>query len=218
MDLTDGQAWAESFKRFFDSFRGYFKRSETRQSAQDYIRGLLSEIPRKTCWQIAEVMGEAHPDGMQRMLYGAGMDEAGLGRQLRAEIMVEVGYEPGIGVIDESGMVKKGQSSVGVKRQYCGHVGKVENCQVGVFLGYVTPRGHALLDRELYLPQDWCEDAERRTKAKVPEMVTFQTKPELALRMLQRAWGEGIPMQWVVGDSGYGNSPTLRTAIANAER
>jgi SRSO17 transposase len=121
-------------------------------------------------------------------------------------------------VIDESGFVKKGLCSAGVKRQYCGRVGKIENCQVGVYLGYIAPQGHALLDRELYVPQDWCEDATRRAKAKIPDKVTFQTKPQLALTMLQRAWAEGIPLQWVVGDSAYGNASLLREAIAAAGR
>jgi len=114
--------------------------------------------------------------------------------------------------------VKKGMCSAGVKRQYCGRVGKIENCQVGVYLGYIAPHGHALLDRELYLPEDWCEDEVRRAKAKIPARVTFQTKPQLALQMLARAWGEGIPLQWVVGDSAYGNASTLREAIAAAGR
>jgi SRSO17 transposase len=121
-------------------------------------------------------------------------------------------------VIDESGFVKKGQCSAGVKRQYCGRVGKIENCQVGVYLGYIAPHGHALLDRELYLPEDWCADAERRTKAKIPDSVTFQTKPQLAWQMLERAWADGVPLQWVVGDSAYGNAATLREAIAAAGR
>jgi SRSO17 transposase len=97
-------------------------------------------------------------------------------------------------------------------------VGKIENCQVGVYLGYIAPQGHALIDRALYLPQDWCDDAVRRAKAKIPDMVTFATKPQLAQRLLERAWVEGVPMQWVVGDSTYGNAPTLREAIATTGR
>ncbi len=139
-------------------------------------------------------------------------------KQLRAVVGAQLGYAPGIGVIDESGFVKKGLCSAGVKRQYCGRVGKIENCQVGVYLGYIASQGHALLDRELYVPQDWCEDMSRRAKAKIPDSVRFQTKPELALQMLQRAWAEGVPLQWVVGDSTYGNASALREAIAAAGR
>jgi SRSO17 transposase len=163
-------------------------------------------------------MGEAHPDGMEYLLYGADWEENALCQQLRVVVTDEMGYEPGIGVVDESGFVKKGKCSAGVKRQYCGRVGKIENCQVGVYLGYIAPGGHALIDRELYLPKDWCADPVRRAKAKIPEMVTFATKPELALRMLERAWAEGLPMHWVVGDSTYGHAPTFREAIAATGR
>jgi SRSO17 transposase len=155
---------------------------------------------------------------MQRLLYGADWDENGICQALRAQSGRQLGWEPGIGVIDESGFVKKGECSAGVARQYCGRVGKVENCQVGVYLGYVAPQGHALLDRELYLPKEWCTDPVRREKAKIPASVSFATKPQLALQMLERAWAEGLPIAWVVGDSTYGNSPDLRTAIAKAGR
>ncbi len=218
MDLTDGKTWEEAFKRFFRPFERFFKRAESRANAQQYMRGLLAEVQRKNCWQLAEVVGEAHPDGMQRLLYGADWDEDGLCQALRAQSIGQLGQEPGIGVIDESGFVKKGECSAGVARHYCGRVGKVENCQVGVSLGYVAPQGHALLDRELYLPKEWCNDPVRRERAKIPESVSFATKPQLALRMLERAWAEGLPGQWVVGDSSYGNSPDLRTAIAKAGR
>jgi SRSO17 transposase len=167
---------------------------------------------------MAEAMGETHPDGLQRLLSCRVWDAEAVCQQLRQQLAERMGYERGIGVIDERGFVKKGQCSAGVKRQDCGRVGKIENCQVGVYLGYIAPRGHALLDRELYLPHDWCADAERRTKAKIPDGLTFQTKPQLALQMLRRAWAEGSPWQWVVGDSAYGNTATLREAIAAAGR
>ncbi len=108
---------------------------------------------RKNCWQIAEVMGFDDPQAMQRLLYEAQWDDSAVRRKLREVTVTELGYQPGVGVIDESGFVKKGEQSVGVQRQWCGRLGKVENCQVAVFLGYVTPFGSALLDSELYLPQ-----------------------------------------------------------------
>lgn len=218
MNLTDGDAWQTSFTAFMAPFGRFFKRAESRESAAYYVRGLLADVKRKNCWQLAEKMGEAHPDGLQHLLYGADWDADAVCKQLRAMVAAQMGYMPGIGVIDESGFVKKGQCSAGVKRQYCGRVGKIENCQVGVYLGYIAPQGHALLDRELYLPQDWCEDSDRRAKAKIPETISFQTKPQLALQMLRRAWAEGLPLQWVVGDSAYGNASTLREAIAAAGR
>lgn len=218
MDLMVEQDWQTSFATFMANFGRFFKRAESRNSAVHYVRGLLADVKRKNCWQLAEMMGEAHPDGLQHLLYGADWDADAVCQLLRAVVAAQLGYTPGIGVIDESGFVKKGLCSAGVKRQYCGRVGKIENCQVGVYLGYIAPQGHTLLDRELYVPQDWCEDTVRRAKAKIPESVTFQTKPQLALAMLQRAWAEGIPLQWVVGDSAYGNASTLRQAIAAAGR
>lgn len=218
MDLMVEQDWQMSFATFMANFGRFFKRAESRNSAAHYVRGLLADVKRKSCWQLAEMMGEAHPDRLQHLLYGADWHADAVCQLLRAVVAAQLGYRPGIGVIDESGFVKKGLCSAGVKRQYCGRVGKIENCQVGVYLGYIAPQGHALLDRELYVPQDWCEDTARRAKAKIPDSVTFQTKPQLALAMLQRAWAEGIPLQWVVGDSAYGNASTLRQAIAAAGR
>jgi SRSO17 transposase len=218
MDVENSQAWQEAFATFMGPFGRFFKRREGRENAARYIRGLLADVKRKTCWQLAEVMGDAHPDGLQHLLYGGEWDADAVCQQLRKTVIEQMRYEPGIGVIDESGFVKKGQCSAGVKRQYCGRVGKIENCQVGVYLGYIAPHGHALLDRELYLPEDWCADAERRAKAKIPDSLTFKTKPQLALQMLERAWTDGVPLQWVVGDSAYGNAATLREAIAAAGR
>jgi SRSO17 transposase len=116
--------------------------------------------------------------------------------QVRQRVIEQVGYEPGIGVIDESGFIKKGNQSAGVGRQDCGRVGKVENCQVGVFLSYATPLGAAFLDRALYVPQQWLADRERCRAAKIPDEVVFQTKPQIAQMRLEQAWREGIPMQW----------------------
>ena len=131
-----------------------------------------------------------------------------------AALLVErFGDEAGIGVVDETGFLKKGSKSVGVKRQYTGTAGKVENSQVGVFLTYFAPGGRTFLDRRLYLPQEWCEDEGRRREAQVPEEVSFKTKPELAVEMLEHAWAQGGPMAWVTGDEVYGNAPKLRDAV-----
>ena len=108
------------------------------------------------------------------------------------------------------GFPKRGSHSAGVQKQYCGVSGRVENCQVGVFLSYVTALGHALIDRELYLPEDWCHDLPRRQAAHIPETVTFRTKPELAKLMVQRAQAAGLPIRWVVADTVYGHCPDLR--------
>jgi SRSO17 transposase len=206
-------AWSSAFDEFWADFGKCFQREAVRQVAQKYVRGLLAEVARKNCWQLAEVMKETDPQAMQRLLYHAQWDADLVCKVLRAKVIGHLGYAPGVGVIDESGFAKRGDKSVGVGRQYCGRLGKVENCQIGVFLGYVAPLGYAFLDRELYLPKDWCEDDERRAEAKVPATVTFATKPELAQKMLARAWAENTPLQWVVADCTYGNSPDLRNFI-----
>lgn len=213
MQLAHASAIVASFDDFHAHFATCFQRSETRRRVRAYLRGLLATVKRKNCWQLAEVMGERDPQGLQRLLYEALWEADAVCGRLRGVIRQRIGYAPGIGVLDESGVVKKGTRSVGVKRQYCGRVGKVENCQVGVFLGYVAPEAHALLDRELYLPREWCADEERRRAARVPEWVTFHTKPQLAQTMLVRAWAEGIEMQWVSADTTYGNSADLRNFV-----
>jgi SRSO17 transposase len=218
MDLENPAAWTNAFETFFASFAQFFQRSETRASVQLYLRGLLGNASRKNCWQLAESVGLPDPHQLQRVLNEAKWDADAVCQQLRAIVHETLGYEPGIGVIDESGVVKKGQKSAGVGRQYCGHVGKVENCQVGVYLGYVTPHGAAFLDRRLYVPAKWFDDQDRCQAAHIPDTVMFQTKPQLAQAMLAQAWAEGLPLQWVTGDTLYGNSPTLRDFIEQANR
>lgn len=218
MDFENPDAWSSAFEAFFEPFASLFQRSETRESIRQYMRGLLADVKRKNTWQISEKLGLSTAHGLQRVLNEAQWDYAEALFQLRQGISERLGYDPGIGVLDESGFVKWGDKSAGVGHQYCGRLGKVENCQIGVFLGYVTPTSAAFLDCQLYLPQAWCEDRERCRAAKIPEAVVFQTKPQIAQTMLERAWSEGIAMQWVVGDTLYGNSPGLRHAIHRHER
>src|SRR3970040_142387 len=218
MDLENGFTWSSLFDEYFATVGPFLKRSESRESAQQYLRGLLAEVKRKNSWQMAEAVGLSDPRALQRLLNEARWDADAVCGQLRQRVIERLGYEPGIGVLDEMGFVKKGDKSAGVGRQYCGRVGKVENCQVGVFLSYATPLGAAFLDRQLYLPQTWCDDRARCQAAKIPDEVTFRTKPQLAQAMLEKAWAENIPMQWVVADSLYGNSPQLRNAIYRAGR
>lgn len=218
MDLENPDAWSTSLETFFGYFAQFFQRSETRENAQRYMRGLLADVKRKNSWQLAEAMGLDDPHPLQRVLNEALWSTDDVLHQLRQITIQQLGYEPGIGVIDESGFVKWGDQSAGVARQYCGRLGKVENCQVGVFLGYVAPTGAAFLDGQLYLPQGWCDDRERCRQAKIPDTVAFQTKPQIAQAMMERAWDEAIPMQWVTADTLYGNSPGLREAIHRANR
>lgn len=218
MNVENPSDWVASLREFFEPFAAIFERSETRENVQCYLRGLLADVQRKNVWQMAEVMGLSDPHPLQRVLNEAKWDASKLRQDLRQVIAETMGYEPGIGVIDESGFVKWGQKSAGVSRQYCGRLGKIENCQVGVYLGYVTARSAAFLDCQLYLPQNWCDDRERCRAAKIPDEVSFRTKPQIAQAMLEQAWDEGLPMKWVVGDSLYGNSPQLRNAIHQQER
>ena len=173
--------------------------------------GILSDTARKNGWQLAEHAGEARPDGMQRLLSRAVWDTDGVRDDVRSYVLEQLGQESAVLVIDESGFPKRGNKSAGVALQYCGTSGQVENCQVGVFLAYVTPRGHSLIDRELYLPLDWCQDRERCRAAHIPESVRFQTKPELAIQMLKRIEEVGCPIAWVVADTVYGGNLDLRT-------
>jgi SRSO17 transposase len=171
----------------------------------------LSETERKNGWQLAEHAGESRPDGMQRLLSQAVWDTEGVRDDLRKYVLEQLGNESAILAIDETSFPKRGQKSAGVGLQYCGTTGQVQNCQVGVFLSYVTAKGHTLIDRELYLPLDWCEDRQRCRAAGVPESMRFQTKPELAVQMIERLCQAQIALSWVVADTVYGGNLDLRT-------
>jgi SRSO17 transposase len=213
--LTDLEA---DFTAFHARFAGVFARSEPREECGKYLRGLMADIARKNCWQVAERMGEQRPDAIQRLLFGARWEADKARDILQGFVCEEFGEAEGIAVVDETGFEKCGRESVGVKRQYTGTAGKVTNCQVGVFLSYVTSKGHVFLDRRLYLPEEWCEDQARRTKAYVPKDVKFRTKPQLALEMLASAWDQGVPMRWVVGDEVYGDAGYFRKGISDRKR
>jgi SRSO17 transposase len=188
----------------------YFARSQSRDRVLAYLRGLLSEAERKNSWQVAEVCGEPTPYGFQYLLSRAEWDADAVCDELRIYSMQHLGDPHGVLVLDETGFLKKGQHSAGVARQYSGTAGKVENCQIGVFLGYASPLGQVLLDRELYLPQEWTDDGERCRQAGIPKDRGFVTKPQLAQQMLARAFAAGVPAAWVTGDSVYGANRPLR--------
>jgi len=158
-------------------------------------------------------MGESNPDGVQRLLNAADWDADSVRDDLRSYIVQELGREDGVLIVDETGFLKKGDKSVGVKRQYSGTAGRIENSQIGVFLCYASDKGAAFIDRSLYLPKDWVQDKERCQEAGVPESVSFATKPELACHMLVRALDAGVPCGWVTGDEVYGRDRSLRFAL-----
>ncbi len=202
--------WAEGLDAVHARVAPRFARAEPRRRALAYLRGLLSPVERKNGWQLAEQAGEATPDGMQHLLARADWDADQVRDDLRAYVVEHLGDEGAVMVVDETGFLKKGTKSVGVQRQYSGTAGRIENCQIGVFLAYASPRGRTFLDRELYLPKEWAADRERREEAAVPATVEFRTKPQLARAMLERALDASVPAAWVTGDEIYGGDWRLR--------
>jgi SRSO17 transposase len=188
----------------------YFERAEPRQRAMAYVRGLLSPAERKNSWQLAEVSGDTTPYAFQHLLRRALWDPEAVRDELRRYVLQHLRDSEAVLVLDETGFLKKGRHSAGVARQYSGTAGRIENCQIGVFLGYASQLGHTLLDRELYLPQEWTDDRHRCRQAGIPEDRPFATKPQLARHMLQRVLTTGVPAKWVTGDSVYGDDRRLR--------
>lgn len=204
------EEWAGELRTISNRIGKRFERAEPRQRVMAHLKGLMSDVHRKNGWQLAEQASEVTPDGMQRLLSTAVWDVEGVRDDLRNYVRHTLGNADGVLVVDESGFLKKGTHSVGVKRQYSGTAGRVENCQIGVFLGYASAKGQALIDRALYLPQEWIDDGDRRREGNVPADVTFATKPELGRQMLERAFAAGVSAQWVTGDSVYGGDRRLR--------
>ena len=209
-EIEEVRAWAAGLEALHARIAPRFARAEPRRRVLAYLRGLVGNVGRKNGWQLAEHAGEGTPDGMQRLLATADWDPDLVRDDLRGYVVEELGDPGGVLVVDETGFLKKGTTSVGVQRQYSGTAGKVDNCQLGVFLAYASPRGRAFIDRELYLPKAWTEDQARCRAARVPDQVGFQTKPQLARVMLGRALDAGVPASWVTADEVYGQDPALR--------
>lgn len=205
--------WRAELERLKDRIGSAFKRAEQRETAGGFVDGLLSGAERKTGWMLAEQAGLAKPYRVQSLL-GRSSWSADRLRDLMRDYAVEaLGDAGGVLVIDETGFLKKGRHSVGVGRQYSGTAGRIENCQIGVFAAYASRWGHALIDRQLYLPRDWAEDPERRAKASVPEAVGFATKPAMAREMVTRVLDTGLPCAWVLADALYGSDYQLRRML-----
>jgi SRSO17 transposase len=195
-----------------------FARADARWRAQRYLRGLLSPLERKNGWQLAEAAGDPTPYATQHLLGRADWDADAVRDDLRAYVVEHLGDAGAVLVVDETGFVKKGTHSAGVAKQYTGTVGKLEQCQVGVFLAYASPLGVAFLDRALYLPKEWTADRARRREASIPEAVRFATKPQLAQALLERAREAGVPAAWVTADSVYGDDRRLRMWLEAREQ
>jgi SRSO17 transposase len=211
------EGWRAGLDALHARIAARFRRPEVRARARRYLAGLVERVERKNGWQLAEQLGERHPRGVQRLLDAARWDADGVRDDLRAYVVEHLGDGQAVLVVDETGFLKKGTKSAGVQRQYSGTAGRTENCQVGVFLAYASPKGRAFLDRALYLPKGWAGDPARRAEAGVPETVRFATKGALARTMLRRAFAAGVPAAWVVGDTIYGTDPGLRPWL-EAER
>ena len=179
-------------------------------NAKKYMKGLLSEAERKNGWQIAEILGESTPYTLQQFIYRGTYSSNSLRDELRGYVSENLGEEDGVLVADDTGFIKQGEKSCGVQRQYTGTLGKICNCQLGVFLTYASSKGHTPLDRRLYIPEGWMEDKERRLEAGVPKELEFATKPELALEMIREATAAGVPYRWVTGDCAYGDYDKMR--------
>jgi SRSO17 transposase len=216
--VAEVENWAAGLEQLHARIAPRFARSEQRGRALTYLKGLLSPLQRKNGWQLAEVAGERTPDGVQRLLNTALWDADAVRDDLREYVVEQLGDAQAVLVIDETGFLKKGVKSVGVKRQYSGTAGRIENCQIGVFLAYASANGQTLLDRELYLPQEWAADMQRRREAGVPAQVEFATKPQLAKTMLARALEADVPRRWVTADEVYGSDRRLRRWLEEQEQ
>ena len=195
-----------------------FVRSEPRRQTGLYLEGLLSAVERKNGWQLAEHLGDARPWRTQRVLSHVQWDEEAARELCRAYVVEALADREAVLIVDETGFLKKGTKSAGVARQYSGTAGRIENCQIGVFLAYASGNGHALIDRELYLPKAWAEDPARRAAAGIPQQGAFATTPELARRMIARAITADVPFAWVLGDEVYGSDRRLRLDLEQQER
>ena len=211
--VAEVREWADGLEEIGGLIGLRFARSEPRENAVDYLRGLLSGAERKNSWTLSEQAGQAVPDRMQRLLSTTDWDPDLVRDDLRSYVVKYLGASDGVLIVDETGFLKKGNRSAGVARQYSGTAGRIENSQIGVFLTYSTTAGRTFLDRELYLPKVWTDDRERCDTAGIPADRGFTTKPELAMDMLARALDAGVPARWVTGDAVYGQYYKLRQAL-----
>jgi SRSO17 transposase len=217
-EVAQIKSWSDGITIVAERIGVRFSRSEAREQAVKYIEALLSTIERKNGWQIAEEAGEKTPYGMQHLLGRAQWSADELRDDLQQYVQDYLAQDDGVMIVDETGFLKKGSKSAGVQRQYSGTAGRIENCQIGVFLAYASSKGRTFIDRELYLPKEWAKDADRRLEADIPKEVKFATKGELARRMLERAFDAGIKAKWVTADEVYGSDRKLRMWLEEREQ
>src|SRR5438874_10749859 len=206
----------EHLTQFLRRYLPLFYRKEQRDLATLVIRGRLSGLQRKTSEPIAHQAGRQRKPVQHFVGAGAWDDEAVMA-ELRRHVAEELGDPQAVVVVDSSGFPKKGTASCGVARQWCGRLGKIDNCQVGVFAAYVTAAGYVPVDRQLYLPKDWAADGKRRRRTHVPEGVTFQERWRIALTMVDRV-GQDLPFGWVAGDDEFGRASAFRAQVRCRDR
>src|SRR5690242_7653550 len=211
-------AWERELAALKERIGPVFGRAEVRETAGAFLDGLLSGVARKTGWLLAEQAGLERPYRMQSLLGRSRWDADALRDRIRADVIEALGDRDGVLVVDETGFLKKGEHSVGVARQYSGTAGRIENCQIGVFLAYASRYGQALIDRRLYLPDAWAQDESKRAKAGVPEEITFATKPKIARDLIAAALDAGAPCAWVLADALYGSDSRLRRMLETREQ
>ncbi len=220
IDQQDVENFVEELKGFHEEFKDCFQRSEPRQHFFQYMVGQLSKLERKSIEPIALKVENANVRGMQKFLSNTNWEEKKILSRYWDMISEDMGDKEGVLIFDEAGFPKKGNESVGVVKQYCGALGKIDNCQVGVFSAYASSQGYTLLDKRLFLPEKWFSEEyeERRQRCKIPEGLEFKTKPELAVEMFREIKEEGkISFKYVVSDTIYGNSPEFIEAIESSE-
>lgn len=215
--LGEVKAWGRELDAVANRIGGRFSRRETRDRVRSYLAGLLGPVQRKNAWQVAEQIGDADPYGLQYLMGRSEWDPDAVRDDLREYVVSALGDPGAVFVLDETGFLKKGTKSAGVGRQYTGTAGRIENAQVGVFLALHTRSGTAFIDRELYLPEAWTDDPGRCKEAGIPSETAFATKPQLARKMLERAFRAGVLAAWVTGDEVYGNDGNLRRWLEGQE-
>ncbi|MFE7266073.1 IS701 family transposase, partial [Streptomyces sp. NPDC057592] len=216
-ELAEARVWAGELRALHERFVHRFARSEPRESALAYVRGLMAPLERKNGWTLAEEAGHAGPDRIHRLLNRIEWDADEVLDDVREYVAEHLGDPGAVLIVDDTGFLKKGTGSAGVQRQYSGTAGRTENCQVGVFLAYAAPLGRTLIDRRLYLPASWTDDRERCRRAGVDDAVGFATKVAMAKAMVRRAIADKIPFRWVTADAGYGYSKGWRSELEQAD-
>jgi SRSO17 transposase len=209
MDIKELRRLKPELESFLGRYAPLFGRPEAQGHARRFVQGLLLGGERRSVENIAEAIDGCVVRSLQQFITTAPWQGNAVLAELRRQVGQEWGDADAVAAVDETGFPKKGTKSVGVKKQYSGTLGRTDNCQVGVFLAYHAAKGHTLIDRRLFLPEEWAADRPRRQKAGVPAGVIFRTKPELALEMVADAAAAGVPFRWVTGDSVYGISPTF---------